>query len=419
MTTPTLTLLANGHGEDAIAARLAAALLDERSDLRLRALPLVGEGEAYAGLPVERLEPRRALPSGGLTLHSRENLLADLRAGLAGLTAGQLRRLAGHRTDVLVVVGDLYAQALGAFARSRARFVVQPLVSARHAEGAPRPAPNRLAMERITWPERALMRGLADRVYVRDEATAALLRRLGVRRVSALGHPALDGLEGGPLPSLAGGGAVALLPGSRAYASRSLALMLAALERLPPRPAVVAWAVGELAAPEGWRLEPPPVPEPGLRGHLVRGRHRVLVVSGRFADALRSADVALGTSGTAQEQAAALGLPVVSFPVPPAYTRAFLANQARLLGDALLLAEPDPGAIAAALRRLDEDAALRERARAAGPARMGPAGGARRIARDLLARAVASGALPAAAPGERARPAAGASPRERDSARKP
>jgi uncharacterized protein (TIGR03492 family) len=105
-----------------------------------------------------------------------------------------------------------------------------------------------------------------------------------------------------------------------------------------------------------------------------------------FTDAANQATVVLGMSGTANEQAAGLGKPVVALPGPgPQFTRKFLALQARLLGEALVPAEGPEEAARAVLRLL---ANPEERARRgeAGRARMGPPGGADRLARWLVGR---------------------------------
>lgn len=406
---PTLTLLSNGHGEDAVAVRLAGEIARLRPDLTLRPFPLVGDGRAYAGCGLEPLGPLAVMPSGGLTLHDPRLLLEDVRAGLIGVTLRQIAALRALDTDVLLVVGDVYAQLLSALPRARMRLVYQPLVSAHHSAHPPaiyapdgpngRPgALHRRFMETIGLPERWLMRRLAAHVYVRDPATEALLRRRGVEHVSALGNPMVDGLAGSPLPGLERSSTLALLPGSRRYAARSLSLMLAALADLEDEVALVAWAGGALPAPPGWSVERADVgderdPWHGLVALLRRGAQRVFVLEGRFADVLASAWAALGTSGTANEQAAAVGLPVVAFPVPPLYSRAFLDNQKRLLADALELAPADAAAVASTIRRLRSDPERYRRAASAGAVRMGGPGGSRAIAADLVARAEAAGVL--------------------------
>jgi uncharacterized protein (TIGR03492 family) len=387
-------LVSNGHGEDVVGARVAESLLRRRPDLRVRAFPLVGLGAPYLGSGIECVGPRRSLPSGGLLLHSLPLLLADLRAGFVGLTAAQLGFLARQRPNIVLVVGDVYAQLLAGLARPRARFVIQTLVSAHHAEGVAFSSPNRVFMERITLLERLLMRYLAARVYVRDRLTEDALKASGLGHVACLGNPIADALEGSVPGALIGHRrVVAMLPGSRAYARRALQLMLAALERIPGEPlaGVVAWAGGELGSYPGWKLVEPAQSDRGLIGELVNGRLRVPVYRDRFADILLAARVVLGTSGTANEQAVALARPVVAFPVPPDYSNAFLANQKRLLGPALTLAPAQPAEVAAAVHGWLDDPAKAELAGRQGQARVGGAGGSEAIAADLLEHAAALG----------------------------
>ena len=162
--------------------------------------------------------------------------------------------------------------------------------------------------------------------------------------------------------------------------------MAAALARIGPVLGVVAWTGGALPPLRGWEVVPAPSRMPGLTAALRRGSSQLWLLEGRFGDVLASADLALGTAGTGNEQAAGLGLPVVSFPLEPHYTRAFLDNQRRLLGPALRVVADDPGAVAAALAELAGDAAMRRRVGAEGRRRMGPGGGSSAIASDVVAR---------------------------------
>lgn len=381
-----LVIVSNGHGEDVIGAAVARAVSSLAPRLSIRALPLVDDGAPYREEAVPLLMTGMPMPSGGVTLHSLTDLVADLRAGFLGLSARQAVRLTRLRCDVLLVVGDVYAQALAALARPRMRAVMQPLVSIRH--WAPRPRINRYFMERISYPERALMRHLAAVVYARDEATAAWLRGHGVPQTLALGNPVLDVIAGRPLAGLPPGPAVALLPGTRAHTSKALVGMAAALVRMAGATGLVAWHGERLPDLPDWVPVSARPPIAGLtRVFESASGSRLWIVEGRFADVLASARVALGTAGTANEQAAATGLPVVSFPLEPHYTRAFVANQKRLLGAALTVTDGTPDAIAEAALRLIADGPERLRAATDGVERMGPSGGAERIARDLLTRA--------------------------------
>jgi uncharacterized protein (TIGR03492 family) len=347
------------------------------------ALPLVGEGRAYDGGPAEVVGPRRALPAAGLTLHHPTLVWRDLRAGLAAVTWSQLRTARVGRADATLVVGDVFAQAVAQLVAATRRFVFQPLVSIHMAQSAGAGPWNRAFMERFRAPELALLRR-AEAVYARDEATARWLAERGVA-ARFLGNPMMDGLDGRrlhPWPELP---TVALLPGSRDHAFAAVTTMVRALERLDDEglalAGAVAWTHGAPPPrPLGWSAESAPWP------CWRRGGVRLAWIEGRFADVLRTADAALGTTGTAQEQAAGLGLPVVSFAVPPALGDAFLANQARLLGAALEVVAADPPAIAAGLRRALLDPDRRAQALRTGPTRLGGPGGGEAIAADVAAR---------------------------------
>jgi uncharacterized protein (TIGR03492 family) len=374
-----ITLLSNGHGEDAVGALLAEALRACDPAVALQAFPTVGTGRAYAHLGLPVLGPRRTLPSGGLMLHAAGAFWADMRAGFLPMTAAQLRALRGLETDVLVVIGDLYALLLSSTIRTRWRFYVQTLVSvqmSRSREG--KRGPNRYFMERFSLPERYLMRRLVRHSYVRDAPTAAFLTGCGLP-VSALGNPMLDALKAtSALEVPFTPPVVALLPGTRSYQAAALEMMVRALERWPEATGLIAWPGAAL--PVGWSWQP-------VAAGVWRASDRLYLATGHFAEVLGAAQLVLGTAGTANEQAAALGRPVVAFPVPPLYTGAFLANQRRLLGDALTLCEAAPDRIADALRTLWAHPDSYERASEAGKARMGERGGAWAIARDILSRA--------------------------------
>ncbi|MFN2322824.1 MAG: lipid-A-disaccharide synthase-related protein [Trueperaceae bacterium] len=381
----TLWVVANGHGEDAIAAALLMELRTRLPDWSFVAFPVVGVGTAFEDLDVPIRGPRVRLPADGLTLHHPSLLWADLRAGLLQVSLQQVRALWAGRADAVLVVGDVYAQGLARLLRGARRFVVQPLVSIRLAEGGGLVPWNRAFMERIRAPERALLRR-AEAVYPRDEATAAWLRARGVGAARFLGNPMMDGLSGQKLRGSRPGATLALLPGSRAYAERALLLMAAGMAALAdagaPCVGWVAWTRGDPPPPPtGWTSE-----TVGDHDGWGSGDVRVGFVTQRFPDVLASADAVLGTAGTAQEQAAGLGLPVVAFPVEPAYGGAFLANQKRLLGGALQVVESDPARVAAGLRRALHDPAVREAARRDGPERLGPPGGTSAIAADVAAR---------------------------------
>lgn len=397
-------LVSNGHGEDAIAARLALELRGLEPSLELVAVPLVGRGTAYERSRVRVDGPRVEMPSGGFMLASPAALARDLRAGFARMSREQFRAVRAAQPDAVVVVGDVYGLwAAVRFARrpdgGRPRLVqVQPLVSAYYADGMTwrdrLGRLNRTTVDSFVLVERMLMRR-AERVFARDERSAALLRSLGVERAEFVGNLMMD-LVAEPELDLAGlldgSPVVALLPGTREDHVFSLPLMLRTVERLEGVQALAVFG-GELVGPRlppGWSwVEPSAVERAATAARVAFGPagRRVPVLRAAFAAVLRASSAVLGTSGTGNEQAAGLGVPVVGFPTGgPQYLPAFARAQRRLLGDALLLEPAEPGGLARALRRALADPGLRARAAAAGRERMGEPGGAARVARATLGR---------------------------------
>ncbi|MCS6868084.1 lipid-A-disaccharide synthase-related protein [Thermus sp.] len=377
--------VSNGPTEDAIGARIAQGL-----GLEVYALPLVGRGLAYEGVAREVLGPRQEMPSGGFLFGSLGNLLADLRAGFLSMSLAQWRAAWRFSADAVVVVGDAYALSVGLLAaRGKPLYHVNPLVSAHYLEQA---SPWEVLLD---WggsdftPYERLLQRRARAVFVRDGASLQRLRRLGVAHAYFYGSFAMDLLsppERDLTPLLGQAPLLALLPGTRGDEAFSLPRMLEASRHIPLT-AAVAW-------PKAWEALPPlpgwnPQWEDAQSLRLEREGHTVWVLRGAFSAILHRSRLALATAGTAAEQAAGLGIPIVAFPTPgPQYTRAFARRQKRLLGEALHLVEPDPYRIAGQALLLLQAEALYRRASQAGRERIGPPGGIRgtleHIRRDLL-----------------------------------
>ena len=373
-----LLFVSNGHGEDSIAVTLARRLADR--GYALAAVPLVGRGDAYAAAGLTVLGPRDEQPSGGLLLQDLRLLWGDLRAGWVRSVRARLAALGreARQADACVVVGDAVAIGAAALATRLPRFYLPSAVSVLSRDPrAPAWRPPFGALER-RW-----MRHSAA-VYPRDAATADWLAANGVVAARFLGNPMLDAVAGDaevgfPAPYLL------LLPGSRSDAGVNLGRMLETCRHLDEGPApVIAWAAGPWRPQiDGWRLE-----RTGAeRGVIGWYRHpdgtAVALARDAFRTLVAGARAALATTGTAAEQCAGYGVPVVAFAAPGALYAAFADRQKRVLGDALCLADDDPAAIAAVVRGAIVDGGYRARAREAGRRAMGEPGGAERVAADI------------------------------------
>ncbi len=288
----------------------------------------------------------------------------DLRAGFVRLLFGQLAFLRGEgrRYDALVAVGDVYALGLSLLARVRTVYVG----TAKSVYVAPYGRFERSVLAR------------AARVFVRDEATAQRLRGEGVA-AEAPGNVIAD-LVGDARPA-APGAWLGVLPGSReeAYADGvKLARAVRALGARAPVEALFSVAprldpqrfAAALAA-DGWTV----VPAGPLGSFEARaGGARLAAWRGELGPLLRAVRLVMGQAGTANEAAAASGVPIVALADegPEPWYR---MRQRRLLGEAVKVVPASPEAAAAAVSALLGDGrSSRGWARSAGSAWVGPAG---------------------------------------------
>ncbi|HEY0394033.1 MAG TPA: hypothetical protein VGD01_06015 [Candidatus Elarobacter sp.] len=364
MPAPRVLFVTNGHGEAAIARRIADELRAVASVVTEH-FGLVGERLGGGDFP--DVGPQRAMPSGGLVaMGNVRAFVRDLGAGFAGLFARQVgflraaRRL--RRYAAVVAVGDAYACALSWVPRAPLAYVG----TAKSVYVAPYGPFERRILRR------------AARLFVRDAATAQELRRHGLR-AEAPGNVIVDLLATDARVDWRAPLRLALLPGSRerAYADAlRLAEVVAALRARGAQPDAVLSIAPNL---DPARFAPA----------LERGGLRAW--TGPFGALLHGATLALGQSGTANEAAAAEGVPVVALELDDARRDTwYRKRQMGLLGEALLMAPGEPAAAADALAALLADDVRRARMAAVGRDRMGGPGGARAIAGAVAALAGAA-----------------------------
>ncbi len=370
--TPRILFVSNGVGEDLIASRIIASL--PAGEITITAYPLAGLGAYPAAIPL--LDPRRELPSGGFSLRTGlRGLGADLASGMIRLWLAQRRTLAAQRGQIefAVAVGDVYCLRMARLAAPRAALVAT-------ADSVRIRPYGRL--------ERRVLRRHARRTFVRDPETAAALAAAGLPATSA-GNVMMDLMEctGETFGLPADAPVVTLLPGSRRDAPENAALLARAASTI----------AGEVPRVRFLLTVAPTVSGAPMRARLrtldqavmisdedvrIAGAH--LRLTALFADAAARAQVVIGMAGTASEQAAGLGKPVIAFPGPgPQFGPEFLAAQHRLLGDAIVPVRDWREAADAVVRLLHNPAEC-ERRGAIGRERMGPPGGAQRIAQAVL-----------------------------------
>lgn len=391
MKAPDILLVSNGFGEMAIVTYIARAIRAQDGTARIEHLPLVGRLPSDAWPTA--VGPQADMPSGGLIAYwNVRNLAADIGAGLGALTLRQFRFLSGQRQrDVIVAVGDIYCLSLSLIAARRPTLFV---ATAKSDYVAPH-----------SGIELAIARHAAA-AFARDEATAASMRAAGVA-ASYAGNIMMDGVErtGVDLGLKPDALVIAVLPGSRSDAAAAAAAQMERVAVIAQRmvsrgrmvqalvsiaPSVEAAAVRDAIRNVGFDLTEP-APGVGVIASARRDNLELALVRGAFGDMIAAAAIVLGQAGTANEQAAGCGKPVIAAAQPgeaPEKMQWYRMRQKRLLGDALLVLQPEPHAFAAEIVRLIDDPQRIAHMAYTGRQRMGSSGGAQAIAHKALSLAV-------------------------------
>ena len=392
-----ILFLSNGHGEDAINCQIVKALRASGADVDVVAMPIVGDGAAYARSTVPIIGPTSQMPSGGVFYMNPLFFLKDVRAGLVRLTWRQLQAARTHsgRCDLVVATGDIVAAAI---ARSTGRpYIIFLSAHSSYYEGEVYLG---FILNYLLSSEQCLA------IFTRDALTAADLNRQGLNKAKFVGNPVMDHLNstGKDLQLIPGVRTIAILPGSRLpEATDNLILLMelvkeiAATSTFPVqfRAALVPSLMLELndiAVRAGWQMRSSKLIFSGIKQHSSEKTATVEVIcyADAFADILQQSSLVIAMTGTAIEQAVGLGKPVITIPGNgPSFTYRFAEAQNRLLGDSVQVIGTEPANFdilqeaALAIDRTLQDESYLASCIKNGLERMGRSGGSSKIANYL------------------------------------
>lgn len=406
--------VSNGHGEDQIAVRICNELRLLNPKLIITALPLVGVGHAYKSAGFAIASETQTLPTGGFSRTDSKELWKDIRGGLLGLTWRQLRFIwrwscqshtygnHGNQNRIILAIGDIVPLVLAWLPtwRGGCNYVFMATAKSeyiwrdRHGKLADVSAPIGGSIF-YPWERSLISNRYCKATFVRDKFTAEILEASFNLPVQYLGNPMMDGLEpkGLNLGSLnferSQEWAIALLPGSRvpeAYDNWvNLLVGAQVIMRKLPEPINFLAAIApdlnletlaEILTQKGWL-------QIDMHTYTLNLAKLHLVTHG-FGDCLHLAHLGLGMAGTATEQMVGLGKPVITIVGRgPQFTRSFAQDQARLLGQSIILVE-NPAQVSEAIATILANPDYFQIAVINGKERMGEAGAAKRIAKYIL-----------------------------------
>jgi uncharacterized protein (TIGR03492 family) len=330
-----ILFISNGHGEDLNGSLIVQEIPKINPDIKLSALPIVGEGNSYKKLNIPLIVPTKNMPSGGIFYLNPLNFIKDLISGLLGLTIKQFYAIYKHRKnfDLIVAVGDIvpifFAYITGQ------KFMAFIVSTSSYYEGKLK-LPFLTAM--MLKSERCL------KIFTRDKFTAEDLQKRGFTQAIFAGYPIMDTLKpsGKDLNLLPVLPTIALLPGSRLpEALHNFALELQVCEELillsksnfnfraALVPSIIENDLKLVVKNQQWEYL-----DQGILSKKINDQQVIVrTYNDAFADILNQCNLVLGMAGTAVEQGVGLGKPVVQIPGDgPQFTYRFAEAQMRLLG---------------------------------------------------------------------------------------
>lgn len=379
-----IVFTSNCFGEDRSAA-LIASVLKKKLQYTGVSLPILGaslisDGGDYINRGVDMLYTAEIPPSGGFPTRSLKGFLADLFSGSLFSPFRFINILKKNRSRIpfAVVVGDVPLLIL-----TRLGLGKKPILFLAPAKSD--------YMEPHYKIEEWVIRNWSDIVLTHDEFTAVNMRSKHINALF-LGNPMMDELDckTDSLVVPEGGEVVGILPGSREEAYENFALILRVIERIQGNktilfPAAIPASLKEdriikTVEAEGWAYR-----EMKPYSRIEKMGVSVILTRGIFQEVLKKSNCIIGLAGTANEQAAGLGIPIVSFVGNgPQTTARRILEQANLLGGAMKYIKGGPDEAALEVNLLLQNPTECQNRGRTGHDRMGGPGGAENIASLII-----------------------------------
>ncbi len=330
MSSKRICIFTNGHGEDEIALSMIHHLLE----YDVSVFPLVGDGKVFSKRGIKVIFKGKNFFSGGLLLREGlSSLYKDFKEGFFFDFLNiikQLRELNSY-DFIPLVVGDLYPLILlYIFAKKRAFLVL----SSRSVRMGP-----------FKKYEFFFLKKMAKKIFARDIDTKKKLRLNGIDALY-LGNPVVGERKDGNFFFKKDKKGLLFLPGSRKDLYKNVNYMLEIINEIINLKRDASFRfMFHFAESTSWKSLASRIPRgwifiDGKEKKLLKKNNNLSVslLKGVFFESLQISDVVVGLSGTANEQAVAMGKPVIAFPIPGTHAthKRFTKRQKPLLGENLI-----------------------------------------------------------------------------------
>ena len=383
-----ICVIANGYAEEIMASKLMSEIRKElQTQNKLENFQFVGGSLVSSGRWYEEEQfatffTGGMTPSGGFPTRSLRGFLSDLGAG-AFFTPFRFKNVikgwSKYNLDIIIVVGDFLLMTLTIPALKNNKSV--PMVFIPTAKSDYIQAHFKI--------EKKFIKKYATISFPRDQITTDDFLEYGINAQSC-GNLMQDLLDPKAPIITSKEPVIALLPGSRDESYGNLEMMLSLL---PSIKTPIHWAfvqagsltqetVNEVFLHKSWKCTNPDADIPVWE----KNSQKVYCYPSTMFDSVAlSCIFGISLAGTAGEQIAGLGKPIIGFKgTGPQSTKRRMDDNAKLLGESFIYVENYPVGVTVEIEKLINNSQERDRLGAIGISHMGKAGATKSIAQYVV-----------------------------------